>query len=357
MKKKLSILIALVMAISLCLVPAVVVVAGPGTEVAVPFGFSAEEKRPEFPDGSVSLVGEDLIIEFTATGQNAKPLETNKHTAIFFDANLANKDLTTASGWDMPWGENNYVLVYNWYNKGMEDPKSLSWRQSFTDTENPEYECPWGSPVPGPGTMYSDSVDWPSGLSFVYQIEGDDIKWTATVPTSLLGVGPGDTFGMFVAARDQNTDMDPKLSLNSWPTMVYGFSAGYDLRDYALVTIPDAAVTVETEVLADVIAISITPITLDFGKVYRGASSSPLDMTITNTGSVSVAVSASSESAFYHSCLTLDGAHLDVWEIQIPKDSGFSTSAMVTVPSDWPVGTESGTVIFWAEKAEEGPLQ
>jgi hypothetical protein len=108
------------------------------------------------------------------------------------------------------------------------------------------------------------------------------------------------------------------------------------------------SVDVTTEVLDDLIAISVNPLSLDFGKVYRGQSSAEFSMEITNTGTVSVDVSASTESAFYQESLTLDGTTIDEWGETIPSGST-SISAQVNVPSDWDAGIESGTIIFWAE--------
>lgn len=240
MNKIVSTLGALVLILSLGITSGVVLASDNGPEVVL-FEFSAEG-RPEFVDGSVVFDGENLIVEFTAVGQNAKPEQTNKYTAIWFDRNILDKLPGTS------YDEWSFALVNNWFTRALDDPLSLSWRYSIEGGGNP-----WGGWSGAPSPIYSNHPAWPEGLSFEYEIVGGDIKWTATVPISLLGVEPGDTFGMIVQARDQNTDLSPALSLNSWPALEYGHNAPYDLRNYALVTIPappiDAIVEIHPETL------------------------------------------------------------------------------------------------------------
>ena len=102
----------------------------------------------------------------------------------------------------------------------------------------------------------------------------------------------------------------------------------------------------------DLIQISVSPLTLDFGSVYRGQSSAAIGMEITNTGSVPVLVSTSTGSAFYQAALTIDGVSVVTWNDTIAFPGSISPDAQVTVPSDWPAGMESGTIIFWAEEAQ-----
>ena len=350
-RKLVSILLTLAVTVSLLVIPAAVSADGP--EVTVPFGFSADG-RPELKDGSVSLVSEDLVVEFTAVGQNAKPDLVNKYVAIWFDVNIEDKDLNYASQFDTPWDEGGYVLVYNWFNAYYSCPDSLSWRPSYDDPVE-GYQNPWGSPVPSPTTIFFGDDDWPDGLSLVSVAVGDDITWTATVPTSLLGVEPGDTFGMLVAARDENPANDK--SLNSWPELVYGYTPGYDLRDYALVTIPNTSVglTADTPTIT---AINVDPTDIDFGTVMPGdtVSGNPDPITVTNIGTVTVDVGVSLNPAggvYQYLYLNGDNRSSGIWTAgqlgmanMLPTD-GRSCTTELQVPATYSAqGEESATLIF-----------
>ncbi len=114
--------------------------------------------------------------------------------------------------------------------------------------------------------------------------------------------------------------------------------------DFANTTVE--AVTVVPE---DLIQISVSPLTLDFGEVYRGQSSASLPMEITNTGSVPVNVSTSTGSAFYQAALTIDGISVVTWNDEITSPGSIFPKAQVTVPSNWASGVQTGAIIFWAE--------
>jgi len=158
---------------------------------------------------------------------------------------------------------------------------------------------------------------------------------TVRIKTTKLGPSPAMWHGYANVNGNQvwiemNTDGDPWLPTGE---VTYGTSVGAD-----------------TEVLADLISISIDPTSLNFGPVYRGQSSDIEGVTIENTGTVSVDVSATTDSPFYQVALTLSGDSVDQWGVTMAYGaSSHVVDAQVNVPSDWPAGFETGTIIFWAE--------
>lgn len=324
-KKILSVLLAVALILSFGLVAAVPVAAGAIDGDAVPVDFGPTDRTPSL-EGTITEDGTNLYFSVTVLGQDAAD---DDYLAFWIDPDYLNKDLLgIVDVFVQPWNEYNKVLYLNFYG-GNTDPV---WYDGAGG------ECPWPSPViPGGG------LPLPSGVSLTYTDTEEGMNWEGIIPFSVLGVSAGDTFGYMFAARtntpDRHTDGYPEPS----------FTPGWDLRDYNTATIPDAAVTVETEVLADVIAISITPTELPFGPVYRGQSSEAIGMEIINTGTVSVDVSTSTGSLFYQAALTIDGISVVTWEDTIAFPGSIFPKAQVNVPSDWPAGVESGTIIFWAE--------
>ncbi len=112
-----------------------------------------------------------------------------------------------------------------------------------------------------------------------------------------------------------------------------------------------------TTVLEDVISISIVanPDPLNFGSLYPGDTSDTANtITITNTGSVDITVTATTTSEFYDASLILGGgaaADVATWgESDIIVEDGVVTlNPEIAVPLGWSAGIEAGTIIFWAE--------
>lgn len=111
-----------------------------------------------------------------------------------------------------------------------------------------------------------------------------------------------------------------------------------------------------TEVLEDSISISVGLPSINFGSVYPGDCSVPKYLGIKNTGSVAVDLSASTSSAFYGDCLRLlAGSYQNVatWSVtSLGEDATWNAAPKVCVPYNYSAGTQTGTIVFWAEKAE-----
>lgn len=181
-----------------------------------------------------------------------------------------------------------------------------------------------------------ESIEYPGGFS----LDVSDAGVTLDADT---------TYWFGLRTRDGSIGWERTTLVGVDPTShVFELTGNY-------IEAPNATVTAETEVLADVIAISITPTELPFGPVYRGQSSEAIGMEIINTGTVSVDVSTSTDSLFYQAALTIDGISVGTWSDTIAFPGSIFPKAQVNVPSDWPAGMESGTIIFWVEDAMAGP--
>jgi len=125
-----------------------------------------------------------------------------------------------------------------------------------------------------------------------------------------------------------------------------------------LMTLSSEAIRMTASVPAPIISISVSPLSVDFGSVYAGSSSATKTITVTNTSpilseDITADVINESRANFYGAHLTLDGAGKAVWKIEnlgpgTPQD----VSAVLTVPADAEVGTLTATLVFWAEEAE-----
>jgi len=223
MRKLVSILLTLAVAVSLLVVPAMVSAAGG----VVPVDFGPTGRTPSL-EGTISEDGTNLYFSVTVLEQDAAD---DDYLAFWVDPDYANKDLSgMVNQFDSPWNEHNKLLYLNFYG-GNTDPV---WYDGAGG------ECPWPSPaVPGGG------LPLPSGVSLTYIDTDDGMSWEGTIPFSVLGLSAGDTFGYMFAARIKT---DAKY-VDGYPEMLYGFTPGYDLRDYSTATIPNTAVglTANTE--------------------------------------------------------------------------------------------------------------
>lgn len=126
------------------------------------------------------------------------------------------------------------------------------------------------------------------------------------------------------------------------------------LKNVVVETVNSGTIGVTVTIPPDLIQISITPSTVDFGIVYPGHSSiitPATTLTITNTGSVVTKVSATTASEFYDSCLSMKGTTIALWKItSIAEAASETVPLQVNVPSSGVSGTKTGTIVFWAEK-------
>jgi len=111
--------------------------------------------------------------------------------------------------------------------------------------------------------------------------------------------------------------------------------------------------TVTSAPPGELISISVSPTSLDFGSVEAGQSSSAEQLTVTNNGTVAISVTADTvndEGDFYRASLTLDSQGLDVWVID-SLDVGESQviEVVLTVSAEASAGERIATLIFSAE--------
>ncbi len=116
-----------------------------------------------------------------------------------------------------------------------------------------------------------------------------------------------------------------------------------------------ATVLVETEVVEDIIQISINPTSFDFGQLRQGECSVPQPVVITSTSNMDIVVSTSTISPFYTESLSISVGEawgpVNSWSDSIAKGGTLDTNLKVCVPDPWDAGVQTGTIIFWAEEA------
>lgn len=106
----------------------------------------------------------------------------------------------------------------------------------------------------------------------------------------------------------------------------------------------------DTDVVSEVVAISISPSDVDFGVVAPGGTADGGDITVTNAGNVSVDVSAStSPSPGIFDYVKLDGGAVSAYGETLAVGDDDVIAVTLPVPGWYvPVGPESGTLVFVA---------
>ncbi|GAH85396.1 unnamed protein product, partial [marine sediment metagenome] len=103
--------------------------------------------------------------------------------------------------------------------------------------------------------------------------------------------------------------------------------------------------------LPEIVSIFVTPTTVDFGDLYEGEPSAPETVTVTNTGTVDVTVTAGISNTFFHS-LTLNDGHYASgtgWALgTISESVSLPVYLVLTVPVGAPTGLQEGTLVFTA---------
>jgi hypothetical protein len=182
-------------------------------------------------------------ISFTGTQAGKAPLSGT----ISFDADHmyvnarmdgaavgSNQDyLAIAVDWnnDGLWTEGlDSILVYSFYN-------SQGATHRVVDTlsyAGGVWDCPWStSDKRSPG-----DADWVDGMDISVTTDGDAYVYDAVLPLAPMGVAMGDTIGVLVQGRDQNSAVygGNGLSINYWPGST-AFNALYDPTQFADVQI------------------------------------------------------------------------------------------------------------------------
>ena len=189
-----------------------------------------------------------------------------------------------------------------------------------------------------------------------------------SLPAEPGDIGLGDPFAFPFVTIEGVVIIDPStlgvLNDNNYP-----FSTGRnpnkpDNTEFILIRLDETlntTVSSSTELTAEVIpAVSITVETtsLDFGTVGAGLKSDTKQITIVNSGTRNVKVTAeiiADENNFYKEALRLNGEVVDDFSEIIPADITYfeyaeNVAASLEVP-EWAGGKYRGTVLFVAEGA------
>ena len=137
------------------------------------------------------------------------------------------------------------------------------------------------------------------------------------------------------------------LKVTTWTPARFLFET--DLMTYNDTDIIGTQVGLTTEVLPDLIQISVSPSMVSFGSLLPGASSSVETVTIVNGGTLAVDVTATTASDFYENYLGIDSSSVSSWGTPIAIGANHPTGLQVVLPAGVPSGTQTGTLVFWAE--------
>lgn len=148
---------------------------------------------------------------------------------------------------------------------------------------------------------------------------------------------------------------DANLPIDDW-TYSDNWLFETDLITYQY--LPSGSIDLGTTVLPASIGLNISPPSLAFGSVAQGTCSLPIkEITLTNTGSVAINVTATTSAGFYTDCLKLsaDGitwATANGWTYSsIPVSGSKIIYTKVCVPAGYTTGTYTGSVSFVASFA------
>jgi hypothetical protein len=134
---------------------------------------------------------------------------------------------------------------------------------------------------------------------------------------------------------------------------MYGVGSSVTL---GLMTLASESVGMTADVPAPIISISVSPLSIDFGRLYAGQDSAIKAITVTNTSPiVSVHIDAEvmneSRPLFYATNLKLDLSSVVAWMItSLAHGVSQPVSAVLSIPIDTDMGTLTATLVFWAEE-------
>ena len=218
-KKMTAILLTVIFMISTF---AVAITVSANTPVAL-VEFDPTSRIPSL-EGSISYDDTNLYFSVTVYDQDAAD---DDYLAFWIDPDYLNKDLSEmVSQFDSPWNEYSKLLMLNFYYGTDPDPR---WGDGSGGN------CPW----------MQTTTSLPEGVSLTYIDTSEGMDWEGTIPLSLLGLSEGDTIGYMFSARIKT---DAKY-VDGYPETVYGYTPGWDLRDYALVTIPAPALAMDSFII------------------------------------------------------------------------------------------------------------
>jgi len=110
----------------------------------------------------------------------------------------------------------------------------------------------------------------------------------------------------------------------------------------------------DTDVVSNILAITVAPTAIDFGVLIPGQTSSGYTVRVTNSGDVPTDVTATAGPATsVYAYLALDGSSVNAYTASLPLPTDYAdTVVTLPVPSHWvPIGAETGTLTFIATQS------
>jgi len=181
--------------------------------------------------------------------------------------------------------------------------------------------------IAGPGGPYSSTGVWADMVADIIAVSSASV-----VVEVKVAIGEGST---------------------NQGTPVYIDDIGINDAVYNLES--SGSIDMDAPVLADVVSVSLSTNTINFPPAYPGDSTSA-SFTITNTGTVTVDLTAETNSDFYSDHLTIDSLSVGSWTI--PLLEGVESplvSLKLYIPHGTPAGIITGTLIIWVERSETQP--
>lgn len=326
LKKKLSILVALVMAISLCLVPAAVQAADP---VYPTVGSCPTDITIDLVGDSVMwTIDIDMALAPIGNGHIGYGLVISLdgvHPAFQIHGN----DGTDAN---YAWGTHLYSAYVDGWHTG--------------DTNTPVSDLGW---VEATGERYIVDGHYDDDHMSVDSAGNPDGIFTIAIDKANLA--PEFYWAVAVMANTSDTHYP-----DAW-AMWSGDASGFET-----VTLPGAATDLSATVPVPpehVIGISVDQTAIGFGSINPGDSSAARTVTVTNTGNIAEDFSASltniSSTDVYTDGLAIcefgepTGPIVSVWKkLGVASQDSVDQDLILTVPTGTPAGTYKATIIFWA---------
>lgn len=332
MKKKIfSVLFALVLALSLCLVTAVPVAAA----------------EPATLLSSTGLIGQsnaDTIIVDVPAGTTLGQIDSIAWSEYLIQGYPPHVDIMLDLDEDGGYDE---ALVFEYANNGHagDSPPNYgaltgAWYQTFSDDTE------------GPAVVDDDALGWlatgaPGG------------------PPATIPIAYGNTAGQFVIGTLAQWQAGQVVTEIDADTIVVQLEIEVDnyitdcvaLVDNIEVVIAGGLVEMTVSSPGEIIGVSVNPTSVDFGSIVPGTASESQTVTVTNTGNVAENFGAEifneSVADFYTINLTIDALAVSGWSagpIAALGDTGLLPLVLM-MPSGTPADTYTATLVFWAEMA------
>jgi len=217
---------------------------------------------------------------------------------------------------------------------------SDSWRLVYNNSATPPEDWADCGGVPMSGTM-----DWTA----MYAAE-TDVGHCFGDPVDVGAEEPGwaESYGGGAACWDMDWIWGGEVAPLEFP----GFDVSISEADgvYTVTMVPAMGADVDLVVIVieeqDIIAISVSPTSIDFDTLYPGQTSLEKFITVTNVGTVTVDIVPSVSP----SGTVFDHLQIDLSTVTgLASESSGTVSVQLTVPADYvPAGPEEATLVFEA---------